>query len=140
MTDDFSHLFRPFPLRQVGTPSCQCPQDFRTDFRVTSELGVSEYDLTIISLSTQDTLAADKKNNRDLPLSNPSNSLLDLSKASIQSSLQTAVQKKNTKYTRFLIVPFHPIVILLEGMLEDKAVKELEKWKKPVWERVTNSC
>jgi hypothetical protein len=51
---------------------------------------------------------ADKKTRRDLSCSNPSISPLALSKASIQSSLQAAVQKKVTKYERFLTVPFHP--------------------------------
>jgi hypothetical protein len=75
---------------------------------------------------------ADKKTRRDLSCSNPSISPLALSKASIQSSLQAAVQKKVTKYERFLTVPFHPIVISLGGMLEDKAVKELEKWREAI--------
>jgi hypothetical protein len=108
------------------------PNNLRTDFRVTSESGVSEYDLTIISLATQDAMAADKKTRRNLSLSIPSISPLALSKASIQSSLQAAVQKKVTKYERFLTVPFHPIVISLGGMLEDKAVKELERWREAI--------
>jgi hypothetical protein len=97
-----------------------------------SESGVSEYDLTIISLSTQDAIAADKKTRRDLSLSNLSISPLDLSKANIQSSLQTTVQKKTTKYIRFLTVSFRPMVISLGGMLEDEAVKELEKRKEAI--------
>jgi hypothetical protein len=128
-----SHIsFNPSLSVKAEPRVVNAPNNLRTDFRVTSESGVSEYDLTIISLATQDAMAADKKTRRDLSLSNPSISPLALSKASIQSSLQAAVQKKVTKYERFLTVPFHPIVISLGGMLEDKAVKELERWREAI--------
>jgi hypothetical protein len=106
----------------------------RTDFRVTSHDGVTEYDLTIVSIASQSARTSSRQARTRLSSSNPPLPLSDLNKASLQSILTKPYESKNAKYIPLLTVPFQPLVFSVGGMMEDKSLKAMEGWREAMGE------
>jgi hypothetical protein len=106
----------------------------RTDFRVTSRAGISEYDLTIVPAASKEARQSPKRARQDLASQSPSLPILDLSNASLQTILNKRAQIKNTTYVPLLNVPFSPLVISLGGTVENVSLDAVEAWKEVVGE------
>jgi hypothetical protein len=109
-------------------------RDLRTDFRVTSGKGITEYDVSIISINAQKARTSAKQArtaaaSQDPPLSPP-----DLAKHSIQNVLTRRATEKKKLYGTLLNVPFAPLCITVGGMLEKEAMEAMEAWREVVGE------
>jgi hypothetical protein len=101
---------------------------------VTSHEGISEYDLTIVFLASQQARQSSTRARRELSSlfhspPSPPLPISDFVKASLQSILNKPAQSKIAKYTPLLSLPFSPLVISLGGMMEDSTVEAMEAWK-----------
>jgi hypothetical protein len=106
----------------------------RTDFRVTTGNGITEYDVSIISIAakTAQTSADQARSlatSQDRPLSS-----LDIAKSSIQNILTKPAKEKKKLYCPLLTVPFAPLCITVEGMVEKEAMEQLDAWREVVGE------
>jgi hypothetical protein len=111
----------------------------RTDFRVTSDAGITEYDLTIVSIASKEARQSSRRARQDLLSSqslcqSASLPILDLSKASLQTILNKRAQIKNATYVPLLDVTFSPLVISLGGTVENASLEAMEAWKEVVGE------
>jgi hypothetical protein len=112
------------------TPEPRVPTSAeRTDFRVTSHDGVTEYDVTIISIASQSAQTSSRQATRDLSSSTPPLLISDINKASLQRIPSEPYRSKNSKYLPLLTVPFQPLVISLGGMVEDRTMDAMEAWR-----------
>jgi hypothetical protein len=116
--------------RVLNSPNPDKP--LRNDFRVISNVGITEYDLSIISFAAKKARDASAKArtaaaSQDPPLPPP-----DLAKHSIQSILTRRAKEKKQKYCPLLTVPFVPLCMTVGGMLEKEAMESLEGWKEVV--------
>jgi hypothetical protein len=106
----------------------------RTDFRVTSHSGATEYDLSVISLSAVKHSKSALRSLQHLSSFDSPLPLPDRVKASIQQTLSSAAEIKINKYTPILTVPFPPLLMPLGGMMEKSAVVQMERWKAEIGE------
>jgi hypothetical protein len=93
-----------------------------TNFRVTSHGGISEYDLATLSLASKRARETSAQARRELSTQTASLFILDLAEASLQTILNKPAQIKTAKHTPLFNVPFFPLVISLEGTVENLAM------------------
>jgi hypothetical protein len=106
----------------------------RTDFRFISGEGVTEHDVSIISIAVQKARTASKQartavTSQDLLL--PTSDLAVLSTRSILT--RRAIEKKKL-YGPRLNVPFAPLCITVGGMIQTEAMESMEAWRELIGE------
>jgi hypothetical protein len=109
-------------------------RDLRTDFRVISGEGITEYDVSIVSIAAQKARTSSDQARTAAASEDPPLSTSDLAKSSIQSILTRRAIEKKKLYSPLLNVPFAPLCITVGGMLEKEAMESMEGWKEVVGE------
>jgi hypothetical protein len=106
----------------------------RTVFRVISGDGITEYDVSIISIAAQKARTSSNQARTAAASEDPPLSISDLAKSSLQSILTRRAIEKKKLYGPLLNVPFAPLCITVGGMLEKEAMESMEGWKEVVGE------
>jgi hypothetical protein len=112
--------FKPFlsVLKEPPIPdSALC-----TGSRVTSHGDISDDGLTVVSLASKKACETSAQARRALSTQTASVFMLDLTQASLQTILNKPAQIKTAKHTPLFNVPFIPLVISLEGSVENSAM------------------
>jgi hypothetical protein len=109
-------------------------KSLRTDFRVISGDGITEYDVSIIPIAAQKARTSSNQARTAAASQDPPLSISDLAKGSIQSILTRRAIEKKKLYGPLLNVPFAPLCITVGGMLENEAMESMEGWKEVVGE------
>jgi hypothetical protein len=132
-------LLKSLPNIQVDREPCvlNSPnplKPLRTDFRVISGEGITEYDVSIVSIAAQKARTSSNQARKAAESQDPPPSTSDLAKLFIQNILTRRANEKKKLYGPLLNVPFAPLCMTVGGMIEKEAMEAMEGWKEAVGE------
>jgi hypothetical protein len=109
-------------------------KDLRTDFRVITGDGITEYDVSIISIAAKTARTSSDEARKAAASQSSPLPILDLAQSSIQNILTKRANEKKKLYCPLLTVPFAPLCIAFGGMVEKEAMAQLDAWREVVGE------